>query len=97
MEETRQHSAVTPEKIAFGAVWIAGPVMLFAGILGALAIGNRGIAVGLIGQATSRVVAATWAFVRPDAQITKLPIWTRFAAAALWAAIAIAVSRGAFA
>jgi hypothetical protein len=96
VEKARQYSALTTEKLAFGAVWFAGPLILFVGILLALTLGNRGIAIGLIGQAISRVTTAVWALVRPEAQITNSPIWWRIVAAFLWSLFALAIARRGF-
>jgi hypothetical protein len=96
MEETRQHTALTSAQMVFGAVWLAGPLLLFIGILAALAVGNVGIALGMIGQAASRVATAVWALAQPDAQIRKSPTWWRLTAAALWSAFAFAIAQREF-
>jgi hypothetical protein len=62
VEEARQHSALSPDQLAFAAVWLAGPLTLAIGVFLALAFGNASIVVGLIGQAVSKTAAAFWAF-----------------------------------
>jgi hypothetical protein len=88
VEKARQHSAVAPEQRAFAWTFFAGHAMLLFGII-ALVMGyDRGVTIGVVGLAASKIALAVWSFARPDIQPVQRSKLARVVVAIGWSVFA---------
>jgi hypothetical protein len=93
VEEARQHSAVSHEQVAFGAIYFGGLLLIPVGMALQFAVGGRSLQIALLGFIATRVVVCFWRALRP-----RIVTWSNLSrllwvfSGFVWVAFGIAIS-----